>query len=312
MLMGLSQTHIRIGSRGSRLALWQAEHVAARLGEIGVQTSIEIIQTTGDLDQATEFGALGAKGIFVKEIETALLEQRIDLAVHSLKDLPTELPKGLTLGAVLKRESPLDGLVSRDGNKLDALPPGARVATGSLRRASQILAMRPDLKITPLRGNVQTRIRKIKEGEAEATLLAVAGVRRLGIENELVQVFTPDEITPPMGQGALAIETREGELLDILERLNHPATRECVEAERAFLARIGGGCKTPVGVFVRPDESQAGTWQITGMLAAPDGGQLIRRTLQIVHKTKLVSQSVNLAHLILANASEAILKGMSA
>ena len=157
---------IRIGTRGSKLALWQAEHVAARLAKLGAETSIEIIDTIGDRDKVTEFGALGAKGVFVKEIESALIDGRIDLAVHSLKDLPTALPDGLVLGAVLKRASPFDALVSRDRLKLNELPPGATLGTGSLRRAAQVLVLRPDLKIVPLRGNVPTRIKKIRDGQA--------------------------------------------------------------------------------------------------------------------------------------------------
>ncbi|MBI3735595.1 hydroxymethylbilane synthase [Candidatus Sumerlaeota bacterium] len=301
----VSKQIIRIGTRGSQLARWQADHAAARLREWGAEVLIEIIETTGDKDQATEFGALGAKGIFVKEIETALLERRIDIAVHSLKDLPTELPDGLVLGAVLERESPFDGLVSRERKSLAELPQGARLATGSLRRAAQALALRPDLRIVPLRGNVPTRVRKIREGEADATLMAAAGLRRLGMETELSETFSPEEITPAMGQGAMAVESRAREFEDLLAALNHHPTRAAVDAERIFLHRIGGGCKTPAGVLVRPIEHESGDWLVTGMLASPDGKSLLRTTVES-HPAEIGGAALALAESMIARADEAI------
>jgi hydroxymethylbilane synthase len=247
---------------------------------------------------------MGAKGIFVKEIETALLERRIDLAVHSLKDLPTELPEGLTLAAVLDRESPFDGLVSRTGARLDELPAGATFATGSLRRSAQVLHLRPDLTIVAIRGNVPSRIEKIRSGYADATLVAVAGVRRLGLESALVETLDAERLTPPMGQGALALETRRGELIDVMARLEDPITRRAVQAERAFIHAIGGGCKTPAGVLARRDDS--GGWSLTAMLASEDGRSLMRRSRSVADADDLESEAVALARAMVDEADAAI------
>lgn len=267
---------IRLGTRGSDLARWQARYVAARLQALGHTTEEIVIRTTGDLDQQTAFSALGAKGIFVKQIEAALIEGRIDLAVHSLKDLPTELPEELELGAVLEREMPWDALVSERNVSFEALPRGATVATGSLRRAAQIRAMRPDLQIVPLRGNVPTRIAKIREGRASATLLALAGLKRLGLEAEASQVFDAQQVTPSMGQGSLGLEVRRGELSEALAQLEHGESRLAAEAERAFIRTLGGGCKTPAGVLAEPDGE--GQWRLTGFVGAEDGSSLLRET----------------------------------
>ncbi len=295
---------IRIGTRGSRLALWQAELVAGKLKSLGVESIFEVIQTMGDQDQNSDFGAIGAKGVFVKEIETALLERRIDLAVHSLKDLPTELSEGLVLGAAMERESPYDGLVSREGMKLDQLPLGATIATGSLRRAAQVLAMRRDLQILPLRGNVPTRVRKIQEGSADATLLALAGLRRLDMEKEIAQVFSPDQVTPSMGQGAIGIESRSGEFADLLKSLDHAPTRRAIESERLFISRIGGGCKTPAGVLAEPISN--GNWKITAVLSSPDGKSLLRHSREATNADDLNPAALQLADQMLAHADAAI------
>lgn len=300
---------IRLGTRGSKLALWQAEHVAARLTALGAEPALEIIKTSGDLDQVTDFGAMGAKGIFVKEIEAALLENRIDIAVHSLKDLPTDLPEGLALACVLEREDPSDALVSRDGLGLAQLPEGATVATGSQRRAAQVLAFRPDLVIGPMRGNVPTRIRKIREGYADATVIALAGVRRLGFEDELSEIFSPQVITPSMGQGAVAIEARTGELAEILSGLEHPQTRIAVEAERAFIARVGGGCNTPVGVLATPQDGNR--WSLRVMLASPDGTSILREVRSGIEQENLNDVARALAAETLGLADEKILSTFS-
>lgn len=300
-----SDSAIRLGTRSSRLALWQAEHVAELLRAGGHAVELVHIETTGDLDQVHDFGSIGAKGIFVKEIEAALLDRRIDLAVHSLKDLPTDLPEGLVLGAALERASPLDALVSRDGLKFEKLPPGARIATGSLRRAAQALALRPDLEIVPLRGNVPTRVRKIREGAADATLMAAAGLTRLGMEGEIAQVFAPELVTPAMGQGSIAIESRAGEFADALARLNHAPTRTGIDAERVFISRIGGGCKTPVGVLARAEE-HAG-WSITAMVASSDGKSLLRERCVADSAAGLLRAAMELADSFLASADTAIL-----
>ncbi len=269
---------LRLGSRGSRLARRQTDLVADRLRELGIDLAIDLIETTGDRQKVADFGALGAKGVFVKEIEAALLARRLDLAVHSLKDLPTALPDGLVLGAVLPRASPFDAWVPSRMASPDRSEAATTVATGSLRRAAQLRAVRPELRILPLRGNVPTRLRKIDEGAASATVLAVAGLERLDLADRIGRVYTAEEMTPAMGQGALAVEARRGEFGDLLSELEDPPTRLAVEAERAFLARVGGGCLVPVGVLAQPE---AEAWRLTGMIASPDGGSLVRLSRRV-------------------------------
>lgn len=238
-----------IGSRGSQLALWQARHVASRLHALGVSTRIEIIKTTGDRLQTALLVQAGGKGLFTKEIEEALLARTIDLAVHSLKDLPTTVPAGLAIAAIPEREDPRDAMV---GRTMKALPQAARVGTSSGRRAAQLRILRPDLDIQPVRGNVDTRLRKLKEGQYDAIVLAVAGLRRLGFESEIAEVLEPESICPAPGQGALAIETRiEDPAFDLCAKLNHESSRQTVVCERALLAALGGGCQLPVGAFAR-------------------------------------------------------------
>lgn len=249
-------TKLRIGSRGSQLALWQANHIAALLRERGHDVEIEIIHTTGDkitdvpLAMVGTKGGLG-KGVFTKEIEEALAAGRVDLAVHSLKDLPTELPKGFEIAAITKREDPRDAFCSRQYSKIEDLPEGARVGTSSLRRQAQLKAIRPDLEIHPLRGNVDTRMRKLEQGEYDAIILASAGLRRLG-KTELVRQIIPAEIMcPAAGQGALGIEIREGDekIRQMLEFLDDAAARAATTCERALLKSLGGGCQVPIGAF---------------------------------------------------------------
>ena len=297
-------SHLRIGTRGSDLARWQADRVASLLREQGVDAEIILIKTLGDLDQRTKFSELGGKGIFIKEIEQALLEGSIDLAVHSLKDVPTQLAPGLALACVPERVSPLDAWVSHTGAKLDELPAGARVATGSLRREAQLRALRPDLVYQPLRGNVPTRLGKVKAGEADATLLAEAGMRRLGLETSIVEVMDADRMTPPMGQGALGIETREGEAAGLWQQLEDPTARRAVEIERRFLARIGGGCSTPAGVLAEP--AQGGGWRVVAMIASPDGRQLIRRRDECSSNVDPVDWIEDWTNGLLADAPETV------
>ncbi len=230
---------LTIGSRGSKLALWQARHIQSRLSE---PSRIEIIHTTGDKIQDVALSKVGSKGLFTKEIEEALLNRSIDLAVHSLKDLPTELPAGLTLAAIPERADPRDALV---GCPLADLPRGARVGTSSLRRSSQLHALRPDLRIESIRGNVDTRLRKLDEGQFDAILLAAAGLLRLGLESRITELLDPEVMCPAVGQGALAIETRAGD--SICRELDHAPTRIAVTAERALLRALGGGCQVPIG-----------------------------------------------------------------
>jgi len=267
----VSTATLTIGSRGSQLALWQARHVAALLGAKGVETRITIIKTTGDHLQTASLVQAGGKGLFTKEIEEALLAGTIDLAVHSLKDLPTEMPRGLALAAIPPREDARDALA---GKKLAELGRGARVGTSSGRRAAQLLALRPDLRVEPVRGNVDTRLRKLKEGQFDAILLAAAGLRRLGLENEIAELLSPESMCPAPGQGALAIQTREGdEAFALCARLQDEASAQAVTCERVALADLGGGCQLPVGVFA---EVQALDLMARAVVAAPDGSRILR------------------------------------
>src|SRR5579864_1923362 len=261
-----------IGSRGSQLALWQARWIAARLAERGHETRIEIIKTTGDKITDVPLAKVGTKGLFTKEIEEALLAGRIDLAVHSLKDLPTELPAGLEIAAIPEREDARDAMI---GAKLKDLPQGAKVGTSSLRRAAQLRAVRPDLAIEPVRGNLDTRVRKLDEGEFRAIVLASAGLTRLGWAPRIAEILPPELMCPAVGQGALAVETRAGgEAAQICSALDHPVTRAAVTAERAVLASLGGGCQVPIGAHAGIEQ---GVLRIIGVVIAPDGTPLIRQ-----------------------------------
>ena len=271
---------IIIGTRGSRLALWQAEFVRAQLKEKHPQISVEleIIKTFGDRQQNVSLTEIGGQGVFVKELETALLEKRIDLAVHSLKDLPTVLPENLHISAVLKREDVRDALiVGKESNvsSISDLPENAVVGTSSLRRASQIKNLRPDLRIKDLRGNVDTRIAKLDAGEYDAIILAAAGLKRLGCEHRITAFLSFDEMLPQVGQGALAIETRkeDSETNNLVSILNDAETRACVEAERAFLRGLGGGCQFPIAAHARIEENEM---RLEGLVAKPDGSEILR------------------------------------
>jgi hydroxymethylbilane synthase len=245
---------IQIGSRGSALALWQAEHVKSRLTALGHDVSITVITTTGDrvLDKRLE--NVGGKGAFLKEIEEAMLAGTIDLAVHSLKDVPTALPAGLRLCAYLERADPRDAFISRSGERLAKLPLGSRIGTTSLRRQAQLHAWRPDLVLADLRGNVDTRLRKLQEGEYDAILLAMAGLVRLGRASEVTEPISADVILPAPGQGTIALECREDapDVAAAVAPLNHEMSQRCVTAERRFLAALGGGCNVPLGAYAQP------------------------------------------------------------
>ena len=266
---------IRIGTRGSALALWQAHHVKDLLEARGHAVELNVITTTGDklLDRRLEL--VGGKGAFLKEIEEALLAGQVDLAVHSLKDVPTQLPAGLGLCAFLERADPRDGLASRDGRGLDALPKGARVGTTSLRRKAQLRARRPDLEIVDLRGNVDTRLRKLREGEFDAILLAMAGVTRLGRAAEMTEVIEPEVLLPAPGQGAIALECRtdDAAVLAAAAALNHADTERAVTAERSFLSALGGGCNVPLGAWARREGDGL---RLQALVAREDGSELLR------------------------------------
>jgi hydroxymethylbilane synthase len=262
---------LTIGSRGSQLALWQARFIAGQLAEMGVASRIEIIKTSGDHLQTASLTQAGGKGLFTKEIEEALLSGQIDLAVHSLKDLPTESPQGLTIAAVPMRASAFDVIV---GARLADLAQGAVVGTSSPRRAAQLRYLRPDLKMESIRGNVDTRLRKLRDGEYHAILLAAAGLERLGLAHEIAEVFTPGQVCPAPAQGALGIQTRINEEAQaICSRLNHEATSQAVRAERAVLAGLGGGCQLPMGAYALVDGE---TLTVSATVAATDRPLLIR------------------------------------
>lgn len=263
-----------IGSRGSQLALWQANHIAGQLNQGGIATEIQIIKTTGDHLQTASLMQAGGKGLFTKEIEEALLNGAIDLAVHSLKDLPTESPVGLTIAAVPYREDPRDAVV---GRLLNELPQRARVGTSSGRRASQLRLLRPDLVIEPIRGNVDTRLRKLKEGQFDAIMLAAAGLRRLGLAHEIAEVMSPGQICPAPGQGALGIQTRENDpAAEICRKLDHLPTRWAVTAERTVLAALGGGCQLPFGAFA---EMRGDQLHLVAVACSLDGIRHLREEL---------------------------------
>ncbi|MGB8990338.1 MAG: hydroxymethylbilane synthase [Candidatus Sulfotelmatobacter sp.] len=268
---------LRIGSRGSQLALWQANHVSALLRARGHEVEIEIIRTTGDKITDVALAMVGTKGMFTKEIEEALAAGRVDLAVHSLKDLPTELPAGFEIAAITERQDPRDALCSRTYSSIENLPQGACVGTSSLRRQAQLKAIRPDLDIHPLRGNVDTRLRKLEEGEYDAIILAVAGLKRLGKMELVKQIMPADIMCPAAGQGALGIEIREGDSVvrQQLAFLDDAAARAATTCERALLNRLGGGCQVPIGAFA---EVRNGKLHLDAIVADPDGSKLLRES----------------------------------
>ena len=260
-----------IASRGSQLALWQARWVAGKLASMGHECRIHIVKTTGDKITDVPLAKVGTKGLFTKEIEEELLEGRADLAVHSLKDLPTELPAGLVLAATPPREDPRDAIV---GKRLAELPAGAKVGTSSLRRSAQLRKLRPDLRIESVRGNLDTRLRKLDEGQYDAILLAAAGLMRLGWEDRIAEILPVDAMCPAVGQGALAIETREkGAGYDACQALDDAATHVAVLAERGVLAALGGGCQVPIGSHAAVE---GGRVRVMGLVASPDGAEIVR------------------------------------
>jgi hydroxymethylbilane synthase len=268
--------HLRIGTRGSALALWQATWVQTRLESLwpDVEVALVPIKTSGDKIQDISLAQVGGKGLFVKEIEEALLSRAIDVAVHSMKDLPGELPDGLTLSAIPEREDPRDVLITRHGETLAELPEGTRVGTSSLRRQALLLSLHPGLRIEMLRGNVDTRLRKQREGVVDATVLAVAGLKRLGLTPEHSHILDEYIFLPAIGQGALGIETRTDDAIVALVRpLHHQETAIAVGAERAFLRRMGGNCRTPLAA---KGTITNGSVRLAALIASPDGKRVIR------------------------------------
>jgi hydroxymethylbilane synthase len=270
---------MRIGTRGSALALAQSEHVRSLLAKGEERHELVRIVTTGDREQDTSLSKMGGKGVFTKEIEAALLEGRIDLAVHSLKDLPTEETPGLAIGALLPREDPRDALLARGGLRFESLPEGARVGTSSLRRKSQLLARRPDLVVLDLRGNVPTRIARLEAGLFDAIVLAMAGLRRLGMESEATEPFDEKAMLPAPGQGIVAVQIRSDDPATsaAVRRLHDAASEAEGTAERTFLAGLGGGCLVPVGAR---GTARDGGLHLSGYVGDPGGSPSIRRSLE--------------------------------
>lgn len=308
--MAQGRTHLVLGTRASKLALQQSEWFQARVQEVapGVTVTLKRIQTSGDKIVDVPLAKIGGKGLFVKEIEDALLSGEIDFAVHSMKDVPTQLPAGLEILCVPPREDARDALISRDGRRFTELPSGARVGTSSLRRQSQLLHTRPDLRIEMLRGNLDTRLRKLKEGQFDAIVLAAAGLRRLAWTQEITEYLDPVLSLPAIGQGALGIEGRSNDdfVRDVLGRLNHPQTRVAVTAERALLHRLEGGCQVPIAAYATLAGDEV---QLEGLVASVDGKTVIRETIRgrIPEAEALGTQ---LAERLLARGADRILRAI--
>lgn len=304
---------IVIATRGSQLALWQAHHIKDCLEKqhADLQVSLSVIKTKGDIILDVPLAKVGGKGLFVKEIEEALLCGSADLAVHSMKDVPMELPAGLVLGCIPRRETPTDSFLSVRYRSLDDLPQGSHLGTSSLRRQAQVLALRPDLRVTSLRGNVDTRLRKLLDGNYDAIILATSGLKRLGLSAPLMDILGPPSFLPAVGQGALGIECRSDrqDILDLLSFLEDPATRLCVEAERGFLAGLQGGCQVPIAGHATLDDS--GKFCLEGFVAHVDGtGPLRQRFADSQAPVTAASarqRGLDLAQSMIADGAKAIL-----
>ncbi|MBI5492482.1 MAG: hydroxymethylbilane synthase [Deltaproteobacteria bacterium] len=299
---------IIIGTRGSKLALWQANWVKSELEKRypEIEVSLEKIKTTGDKILDVPLAKVGGKGLFVKEIEEALLEKRVHLAVHSMKDVPTFFPEGLHLRCITKREDPRDAVFSRNNVKLLDLPKGAKIGTSSLRRQSQILHLRPDFEILHLRGNLDTRMKKLDDGHFDAIILAGAGVKRLGWESKITELLAPEVSLPAIGQGALGIETRTDDeyVNDLVAFFDHPETSYAVRGERALLKRLEGGCQVPIAAY---GQLNGETIKITGLVASPDGKTFVKEVIS-GHRDKAEQLGVELAEKLLKMGAYDILK----
>ena len=268
--MGLK---VNIGSRGSPLALWQANWVKSQLEEHHgdlIEVDIKIIKTSGDKIQDVPLAKIGGKGLFVKEIEEALIREEVDIAVHSMKDVPMKIPLNLVIGVITKRETPFDAFISRTVTKLADLPENARVGTGSLRRGAQLLKYRPDLEIVPLRGNIDTRLKKLETENLDGIILAGAGLKRMGWEDQITELIDPEIILPAMGQGAVGIEARryDPDMLGLILPLDDDVTHLALEAERAMVGKLEGGCQIPIGAYATLDDR---TLKLRGLVASLDG-----------------------------------------
>ncbi len=299
---------IRIGTRASALALWQAEWVKAELEKKypGMTVSLTRIKTTGDKILDVPLAQVGGKGLFVKEIEEAMLANKIDIAVHSMKDVPTLFPDGLHLSCITRREDARDALLTRNNMKFKDLPQGATIGTSSLRRQAQLMSLRPDFKIHQLRGNVDTRLRKLKEGQYDAIILAAAGVRRLGLAENVSEYLDPSISLPAIGQGALGIECRvdDRELNDCISFFNHQDTRTCVTGERALLRRLEGGCQVPIACYGQMMNNKL---HLIGLVGSVDGKRIIKETIE-GEADKAEKLGVTLAEKLLSRGADVILR----
>ena len=299
---------LRIGTRGSKLALVQSEWVKKEMQSRYPELRVELvkIRTKGDKIIDAPLSKVGGKGLFVKEIEEALLKREVDLAVHSLKDVPAELHKGLQLSVYPKREDPRDALVSSLFRKVGDLPQGASVGTSSLRRSAQLLHMRPDLRIAPLRGNVDTRLRKLDSGELQAIVLAAAGLQRLGLSDRITALLSPDSVLPAIGQGVLGLEVRENDqkVQNLISFLNDLETELAARAERAFLKELEGGCQVPLAGYARVEK---GRLVLDGMVAELDGSVILKRKLS-GEKDKPEDLGLALARNLIAAGADRILE----
>jgi len=299
---------IRIGTRASALALWQAEWVKSELEKKypGMTVSLTKIKTTGDKILDVPLAQVGGKGLFVKEIEEAMLANEIDIAVHSMKDVPTMFPDGLHLSCITEREDARDALLTRNNMKFKDLPQGATIGTSSLRRQAQLMSVRPDFKIAQLRGNVDTRLRKLKEGQFDAIILAAAGVRRLGLAENVSEYIDPSISLPAIGQGALGIECRvdDRELNDLIAFFNHQDTRTCVTGERALLRRLEGGCQVPIACY---GQMMNGKLHLIGLVGSVDGKRIIKETIE-GEADKAEKLGVTLAEKLLSKGADVILR----
>ncbi len=303
--MNSSRKSLIIGSRGSELALWQSNFIKQKLEHLypGIDITIKIIKTTGDKILDSPLSLIGGKGVFTIELEQALLKKQIDIAVHSLKDLPTELDKELTIAAIPERADVRDAFLSNDRSaRLFELPRGSKIATGSLRRKAQILAQRPDYEIIDIRGNVPTRIRKLRESNWDGMILAAAGIERLGLSADITHHLSTDELLPAPGQGALAIEAREGdaEISELLHPLEDPASRLSSSTERGILQALGGGCQLPLGTFVRKDNAD---YLIDACIAYPNGDGMMRMQVRSI-ETELLQSAKAVAEKFLADGGK--------
>lgn len=297
---------VKIGTRGSQLALYQANAVAAFLGSTGKEIEPEIvkIKTTGDKVLDSPLSKIGDKGLFTREIERALLDGEIDCAVHSLKDLPTELPDGLEIIAFSEREDVRDALIAQDGMKLLELPKGSTVATGSLRRRSQLMNLRSDLNLVDIRGNLNTRLRKLEEEGYAGMMLAYAGIKRLGMADKVTEILPPSTMVPAVGQGIIAVEARQGDgrIKELMRGYNSPASQSAALAERAFLRKLEGGCQVPIGVYTSSRDKT-----LSGMVASLDGETLIKDTV-VLNETDPEKAGLELAERLLSLGADKILE----